>query len=90
MDLHIAIACNASPIKATLPNVRRPRGGGQSESVMRAVFVSLGMFSTRDRKGSAQVRANRLSKEILPSFVSVLMVEKRESLPSRIGHETMT
>lgn len=89
MCSHMAIGCNASPTKATLPNVRGPRGGGQSERLSRLVSVCDGMLSIRDRKGSAHVEANLLINEMLPSSVSGTATGDGESKnPSRTGQET--
>lgn len=87
----MAIGCIASPTSATLPDVRNPRGGGQSERLSLLVSVPGGMLRIRDRKGSAQVEANVLIKEMQPSSVSgTVMGEGEPKNPALTGQETMT
>jgi hypothetical protein len=91
LDLHIAIGCSASPSRATLPDVQKSSGGGQSVSVRLLVAVPSGMFCISERNGSAHVEAYRWTREILPSSVSGTGIGEWEpKKPSLTGHETTT
>lgn len=90
-NVHIVIACAASPIKVALPSrlSHRPGLGTKSSNAMALTAASLGMFMTHSRNGFAHPSASSCINLTLSSSVSgVSRGFSRPRNPSRHGQLT--
>ncbi len=70
VNVHMAMAWSASPMRTTRPALRRPLGGGKSHSSRCLTSVSGGTASASERKGSAHVCANERISSRRPALVA--------------------